>query len=191
VFYKYRKAAVVNEITRRFYKKGVACFQEIGYKIALTFCIDSIYAYEITKYGWNKTVLYGNNKNSNFDGVCFEKDEYLADFREDGVKVIDNVNSIERKAPAVFEALNDMGIQQAVQTLVKEYGEVGSMVDLEGTTGLSYTDNPINQLAYGKTIRIVSFNRIRQLKKWSDTDIMYLTILGNMIGMGLEYDAED
>ena len=44
--------------------------------------------------------------------------------------------------------------------------------------------NQAVQVIVGDKNKIVSFNRNKQMSKWSRTDTMYLAILGNIFGTG-------
>jgi diguanylate cyclase (GGDEF)-like protein len=156
---KYRKVEMVNNVIIQFHKQGLKAFDEICKLIGQTFTIDSICIYDQIKdkNNWSRCVLYGSMKDSKYDGYYFEQDNYIANFTYNKVLAIDNINFFECVAQNVFKAFTDMGICQAVQIIIRDYEN---------------------------NLRIVSFNRIKQLKKWSDTDIMYLAILGNIVGMG-------
>lgn len=161
-FYKYRKIGVVNSITNMYYKDGTKCILEAAQKIALTFSLDSIFIYERMDNGsWHRIVLHGEETTSKHDCKYLVQDNYIADFTEDGIEVIDNINFFERRAKTAHKAFTDMGICQAIQFIVSSYKD-GS--------------------------RIVSFNRNKQMSKWSEMDIMYLAVLGNILGMGFEND---
>ena len=74
--------------------------------------------------------------------------------------VIDNINFFERVAKTAFKELSQAGVCQAIQFIVQDCNDSC----------------------------IVSFNRHKQMSKWSEMDIMNLAILGNMIGMGYRDD---
>ncbi|MFR4338213.1 MAG: hypothetical protein ACLT33_09405 [Lachnospira pectinoschiza] len=54
------------------------------------------------------------------DGSFFKENNYIPNFREDGIFVIDNINYFETKAPAVYKVYSEYGIVQAVSTLSVE-----------------------------------------------------------------------
>lgn len=71
------------------------------------------------------------------------------------------ISIFERRDKNTVKAFINMGINQAVQIIVNVSDE-----------------NDV----------IVSFNRNRQMSKWSEMDIVYLAILGNIFGNGIYND---
>ena len=161
VLYKYRKTDMVNAIINDYCKYGVDSIAESVKKIMHAFNLSSIFAHDKQADGtWKRSVVGGENvPEEKRDYISSEN--YLVDFTQEGIKVIDNVSFFERRSKIAFEELSELGICQAIQYIVKDY-EPGE--------------------------RIISFNRNVQMSKWSDTDIMHLTILGNIIGMGYKND---
>ncbi len=154
MFYKYRKMSIVNDIINDYKVRGKDSFEASVKKIQFAFSIDSIFVYEKTQnQDWNRFVLLGDNDSSD-DNSYLDERSYIADFSEDGIEVINNINFFERRAKKTVEAFKKMGINQAIQVIV------------------------------GDKNKIVSFNRNKQMSKWSRTDIMYLAILGNIFGTG-------
>ncbi len=161
-FYKYRKIGVVNNISNMYHEQGSKSLPQIADIIAMTFALDSIFIYEKTSDGtWKRYVLYGDAADSKMDGFYLSQDNYIADFTEDGIEVIDNINFFNQRAQTAHKAFTDMGICQAIQYILG--GEPNGN-------------------------RIMSFNRNKQMSKWSEMDIMYLAILGNVLGMGFVHD---
>lgn len=161
LFYKYRRLAVANEVINAYNRDGAASFAESSKIIHEAFDIDSILLYE--KCGnnpWKRVVIFGEDIS---EQKCefIDSDNYMVSFTEEGVNVIDNINYFETKNKAAFEELSGMGICQSVQFYAKEYD---------------------------KAKRVVFFNRNRQVSKWSDKEIMYLAIFGNIFGMGYTDD---
>lgn len=161
IFYKYKKIGVVNDIVNAYHDLGTDSIRESAAKIALTFCLDSIFVYEKNSTAWERFGAFGTVDAVEQDAVYLDCDNYIADFTEDGIEVIDNINFFERRAKTAYQAFTGMKICQAIQVIVKNY--------LGGS-------------------RIVSFNRQKQMSKWSEMDIMYLAVLGNIIGMGYRND---
>ena len=96
------------------------------------------------------------------NGEFLKEDNYIPDFRDDGIKTIENIILYERKAPHMFKAYDTMGIKQLIQVV--------ACVDR------TIINNGKNNFC------VISFNRNRQLKKWPEVDIDYLGIIGNVIG---------
>lgn len=161
MFYKYKKIGVVNEIVNAFRAHGPESIMETANKLALTFILDSIFVYEKTDTVWQRYTVYGSAKSAAEDCIYLDSDNYIADFTEDGIEVIDNINFFERRAKTAYKAFTQMQICQSIQVIVREYKNAE---------------------------RIVSFNRQKQMSKWSEMDIIYLAILGNIIGMGYQND---
>lgn len=161
LLYKHKKLKTVNKIVNLYSQEGSQCLEECARRTILAFGLDSILLYEQNgPDDWTRYIIYGENVP---EQACLfmERDHYESDFTDEGVRAIDNICFFERKARTVFEEFSGLGVCQAVQILVKEY-------------------EPKK--------RVISFNRNTQLKKWSDSDIMQLAILGNIFGMGFEHD---
>lgn len=160
-FYKYRKAGTLNSVINAYCAGETNSIGEAAKTAANIFSLDSIYSYDRQPDGsWKRYIVFGED-------VSEEKKEYISsenyfvDFSEEGIKVIDNISFLERTAKAAYEELSAEGICQAVQYIVKEYSGNG---------------------------RIISFNRKKQMSKWTEADVIYLTLFGNIIGMGFEND---
>jgi len=158
--YKYRKSSVVNEIVNQYCIRKDSTAEAVAEKIALTFGIDSIYLYEMNGANYHRYTLYGDDRTSACDGVYLYEDNYMTEFREDNTMVINNINSFERKTPTLFHAFTEMNINQAIQIDVKKDIRMHS---------------------------IVSFNRTLRKRQWEDNEILYLSILGNILGMRFEH----
>lgn len=156
MFYKYKKIGVINEIINSYRANGGESLSEAARKVMLAFSLDSIFVYQRHSRYWQRRVIIGDEDICE-DNSYLNNKEYIADFTEDGIEVIDNIHFFERRAKETVDAFLKMGINQAVQIIVKEHGDD----DL-----------------------IVSFNRNKQMSKWSEMDIVYLAILGNVFGMG-------
>ena len=160
MFYKYKKIGVVNDIVNAYRKNGKDIIIESADKIKRAFALDSIFIYHHTGEAWERKIIIGN-KDIAEDNDYLNDKAYIADFTEDGIEVIDNINFFERRAKNTVKAFINMGINQAVQIIVNVSDE-----------------NDV----------IVSFNRNRQMSKWSEMDIVYLAILGNIFGNGIYND---
>ncbi len=163
-YYKYRKNLVVNDIIDTYCINQTEITENIAKKIALTFGLGSIYIYDINGGHYKKSVLYGENTTSEHDGEYMYHDSYFANFREDNLMVIDNVNFYERKAPMLYKSLIDNGISQSIHIDVKQ--------DI-------------------CRHRIVTFNRKLHGRQWAEDDIIYLSTLGNILGKRYRYDEKN
>ena len=88
--------------------------------------------------------------------------EYIRHFTGDGVFAIDNVNELEGRNDAAFRQLTNEHIGGAVQYLITDESVIKGMV---------------------------SFCYIDRFKKWSVSDINYLTVLGRIISSVLRKQA--
>lgn len=159
VFYKYRKLSVVNDFIQQYicrYKPRKECLD----MIMSAFEIDSIFLYDM--YELERRVLCGEEPEYKENGEFLREDNYIPDFRDDGIKTIENIVLYERKAPHMYETFDKMGIKQVMQVV--------ACVDRTVVN-----DDKSN-------FYVISFNRKKQLKKWPEVDIDYLGIIGNVIG---------
>lgn len=148
VFYKYRKLRIVNDFIQQYichYKSKKECLE-----------MDSIFLYDM--YAGTRYVLSGNVPEYEENGEFLKEDNYIPDFRDDGIKTVWNIILYERKAPHMYEAFEKMGIKQFIQVI--------ACVDR------SKSDSCF----------VISFNRNSQLNKWPEMDVDYLGIIGNVIG---------
>lgn len=158
-FYKYRKLSIVNDFIQQYICK-LNSPKECLDMIMSAFEIDSIFLYDM--YDDKRYVMAGNVPEYEENGEFLKQDNYIPDFRDDGIKTIENIILYERKAPHMYEAFEKMGIKQLIQVV--------ACVDRTVVN-----DNR-------KNFYVISFNRNRQLKKWPEVDIDYLGIIGNVIG---------
>ncbi len=154
MFYKYRKMSIVNDIINDYKLRGKDSFEASVKKIQFTFGIDSIFVYQKIENQDWNCFVLLGDGDYSSDNSYLDEKSYIAGFSEDGIEVINNINFFERKAQKTVEAFKNMGINQAVQVIV------------------------------GDKNKIVSFNRNKQMSKWSKMDTMYLAILGNIFGTG-------
>lgn len=155
VFYKYRKLRIVNDFIQQYichYKSKKECLE----MVMLAFEMDSIFLYDM--YAGTRYVLSGNVPEYEENGEFLKEDNYIPDFRDDGIKTVWNIILYERKAPHMYEAFEKMGIKQFIQVI--------ACVDR------SKSDSCF----------VISFNRNSQLNKWPEMDVDYLGIIGNVIG---------
>lgn len=155
VFYKYRKLRIVNDFIQQYichYKSKKECLE----MVMSAFEMDSIFLYDI--YAGTRYVLSGNVPEYEENGEFLKEDNYIPDFRDDGIKTVWNIILYERKAPHMYEAFEKMGIKQFIQVI--------ACVDR------SKSDSCF----------VISFNRNSQLNKWPEMDVDYLGIIGNVIG---------
>lgn len=154
VFYKYHKMDVVNTIIREYREADDARRHELLDIVAVAFNIDTIAIYdraEETKY-----ILFGDQRMAEDNGSFFKKDNYIPNFREDGIFVIDNINFFETKAPSVYKVYSEYGIVQAIQYIIG--GDIK------------------------KNNNIISYGRFKLDKKWAENDMNFLAIIGDYIG---------
>ena len=155
VFYKYRKLRIVNDFIQQYichYKSNKECLE----MVMSAFEMDSIFLYDM--YAGTRYVLSGNVPEYEENGEFLKEDNYIPDFRDDGIKTVWNIILYERKAPHMYEAFEKMGIKQFIQVI--------ACVDR------SKSDSCF----------VISFNRNSQLNKWPEMDVDYLGIIGNVIG---------
>lgn len=155
VFYKYRKLRIVNDFIQQYichYKSKKECLE----MVMSAFEMDSIFLYDM--YAGTRYVLSGNVPEYEENGEFLKEDNYIPDFRDDGIKTVWNIILYERKAPHMYEAFEKMGIKQFIQVI--------ACVDR------SKSDSCF----------VISFNRNSQLNKWPEVDVDYLGIIGNVIG---------
>lgn len=155
VFYKYRKLRIVNDFIQQYichYKSKKECLE----MVMSAFEMDSIFLYDM--YAGTRYVLSGNVPEYEENEEFLKEDNYIPDFRDDGIKTVWNIILYERKAPHMYEAFEKMGIKQFIQVI--------ACVDR------SKSDSCF----------VISFNRNSQLNKWPEMDVDYLGIIGNVIG---------
>lgn len=155
VFYKYRKLRIVNDFIQQYichYKSKKECLE----MVMSAFEMDSIFLYDM--YAGTRYVLSGNVPEYEENGEFLKEDNYIPDFRDDGIKTVWNIILYERKAPYMYEAFEKMGIKQFIQVI--------ACIDR------SKSDSCF----------VISFNRNSQLNKWPEMDVDYLGIIGNVIG---------
>lgn len=155
VFYKYRKLRIVNDFIQQYichYKSKKECLE----MVMSAFEMDIIFLYDM--YAGTRYVLSGNVPEYEENGEFLKEDNYIPDFRDDGIKTVWNIILYERKAPHMYEAFEKMGIKQFIQVI--------ACVDR------SKSDSCF----------VISFNRNSQLNKWPEMDVDYLGIIGNVIG---------
>lgn len=162
--YKYRKSSVINDIVNSYCIDHIISSTRVAEKIALTFGLASIYIYEINSGHYRKAVLYGKDIASVYDGEYMYHDNYFAGFKEDDTMIIDNISFYERKAPMMYKAFEELDINQAIHIDVKQ--DVCRH-------------------------RIVAFNRKLHRRQWGEDDIIYLSMLGNILGKRYSYDEEN
>lgn len=154
VFYKYHKMEIVNTIIREYKEADDARRKELIDIVAVAFNINTIAIYDRTEL--TKHILYGDQRMTDDDGSFFKEDNYIPNFREDGIFVIDNINFFETKAPAVYKVYSEYGIVQAVQYIIG--GDIK------------------------KNNNIISYGRFKLDKKWAESDMNFLAIIGDYIG---------
>ena len=153
-FYKYHKMDVVNTIIRGFRDADAKRRNEMLDIVAVAFNIDSIVIYDRAEM--KNYILYGDERMSDDDGSFFNRDNYIPNFREDGIFVIDNINFFETKAPTMYNVYSGYGIIQSIQYIIG--GDIK------------------------KNNNIIAYGRYKLDKKWAENDANFLAIIGDYIG---------
>mgnify|MGYP000437204843 CR=1 FL=1 len=78
-------------------KNGKDSIMESAGKIKRAFALDSIFMYHHTGESWERKIIIGD-KDIVEDNDYLSDKAYIADFTEDGIEVIDNINFFERRA---------------------------------------------------------------------------------------------
>lgn len=154
VLYKYHKMDVVNTIIREYRNADTERRNELLEIVAVAFNIDTIVIYDRAEM--KNYILYGDNSMSGDDGSFFKQDNYIPNFREDGIFVIDNINFFETKAPTMYNVYSGYGIIQAIQYIIG--GDIK------------------------KNNNIIAYGRYKLDKKWAENDMNFLAIIGDYIG---------
>lgn len=154
-FYKYMKMNIVNEFIQQYMFGDDEERSNALKKLSIAFELDSIFLYDQEKK--TRYVMYGDEPVGEDKGEFLKQDNYIHDFREDGIKVIENIGFLERKSPGFYKAYKEMGIVQAMQFIV-------------GTR------------LHNNNACIMSFNRKKQHSKLPNIDANLLAVAGNVIG---------
>ena len=154
VLYKYHKMDVVNTIIREYRDADAERRKELLDIVAVAFNIDSIVIYDRAEM--KNYILYGDERMSDDDGSFFKKDNYIPNFREDGIFVIDNINFFETKAPSMYRVYSGYGIIQSIQYIIG--GDIK------------------------RNNNIIAYGRYKLDKKWAENDANFLAIIGDYIG---------
>ncbi len=154
VLYKYHKMDVVNTIIREYRDADAERRNELLDIVAVAFNIDTIVIYDRAEM--KNYILYGDERMSDDDGSFFKKDNYIPNFREDGIFVIDNINFFETKAPAMYKTYSEYGIIQSIQYIIG--GDIK------------------------RNNNIIAYGRYKLDKKWAENDANFLAIIGDYIG---------
>lgn len=86
-----QKIGVVNDIVNAYRKIGKDSIMESAGKIKRAFALDSIFIYHHTGGAWERNIIIGD-KDIAEDNDYLNDKAYIADFTEDGIEVIDNIN---------------------------------------------------------------------------------------------------
>jgi len=153
-FLKYRKIRSINEFIRGFCQTDEEERARRIEMISHTLDVDCVLLYDRKQK--KKVRLFGYDRTE--ESIDFlEMDNFVSSFREDGLLTIDNISFYEDKAPALYEVYSKAGIHQAVQYVVG---------------GNIFKDNDV----------VVTFYRYNLVRKWSEIDVNYIAIVGDILG---------
>lgn len=153
-FFKHRKIRSVNKFIREFFNADDESKRSLIEMFALSMNVENVILYDRTNK--RKINLFGNDNTE--ESIDFlEKDNFIPSFREDGLFVIDSIELYETKNPSMFNVCTKAGIHQAIHYVVG--GNISQCNDV-----------------------IVSCYRYTQSRKWTETEINYIAIFGEILG---------
>jgi len=155
-FSKYNKINIVKDIMENLlYKKNMTINQACE-KIGPCFELEDISVFR----GENREreVCWGVLMDHDLNGKYFDEDNYISNFNNNSIMVIDNINSLIRKADSAYDSMFKSKISASIQYMVGP---------IESPKGF------------------VTFNKSKTSKKWTELDISYLSILGKLFEMVL------
>lgn len=97
---------VVNTIIREYKEADDARRKELIDIVAVAFNVNTIAIYDRTEL--TKHILYGDQRMTDDDGSFFKEDNYIPNFREDGIFVIDNINFFEQRLRRYIKCILNM-----------------------------------------------------------------------------------
>ncbi|SEV82345.1 GGDEF domain-containing protein [[Clostridium] fimetarium] len=155
-FSKYNKINIVNDIMENLlYTKNMTIKQACE-KVGPCFELEDISVFS----GENRKSesYWGYLMDHDLDGEYFDKDNYISNFNDNNIMVIDNINYLVRKADSAYESMFISKINASIQYMVGPK---------EAPKGF------------------ITFNKSKSSKKWTELDISYLSILGKIFEMVL------
>jgi len=155
-FSKYNKINIVKDIMENLlYKKNMTINQACE-KIGPCFELEDISVFR----GENREreVCWGVLMDHDLNGKYFDEDNYISNFNNNSIMVIDNINSLIRKADSAYDSMFKSKISASIQYMVGP---------IESPKGF------------------ITFNKSKTSKKWTELDISYLSILGKLFEMVL------
>ena len=117
-FYKYHKMEIVNTIIREYKEADDARRKELIDIVAVAFNINTIAIYDRTEL--TKHILYGDQRMTDDDGSFFKEDNYIPNFREDGIFVIDNINFLKQRLQQYIKCILNTELFRLSSTLSVE-----------------------------------------------------------------------
>ncbi|MGN0606080.1 MAG: GGDEF domain-containing protein [Oscillospiraceae bacterium] len=105
-------------------------------------------------FGREVKCIYSTAERLNDNAEYFINGEYSANFNSDGVFAVDNTNMLEGRSQEAFLYFSENNVMSVLQCLIYDNGQIKG---------------------------IISYELIGHSKKWSDTDINYLTIVSRAI----------
>ena len=155
-FSKYNKVNVVNDIMENLlYKKNMTIMQACE-KVGPCFELEDISVFR-GKHREHEA-YWGVLVDQELDGKYFDEDNYINNFNDNNIMVIDNINFLVRKADSAYNSMSKGNISASIQYMV------GPM---EAPSGF------------------ITFNKGKSARKWTELDISYLSILGKLFEMVL------
>lgn len=153
---KYNKIDIVNDIMENLLYKKTMTITEACEKIGPCFELEDISVFQ----GQNRErkAYWGSLKDIEFDGLYFDKDNYISNFNDNNIMVIDNINFLIGKADLAVMSLMKGKISASIQYMA------GSKEVPKG---------------------FITFSKSKVSKKWAELDISYLSILGKIFEMVL------
>ncbi|MGN0318371.1 MAG: diguanylate cyclase domain-containing protein [Lachnospira sp.] len=153
-FFKHRKIRSVNMFIREFFNADQERKNSLIEMFALSMNVENVMLYDRTNK--KKVNLFGEDKTE--ESIDFlDKDNFIPSFREDGLFVIDSIELYETKNPTMYNVCTKAGIHQAIHYVVG--GNISQCNDI-----------------------VVSCYRYTQSRKWTETEINYIAIFGEILG---------
>lgn len=153
---EYNKINIINDIMENLLYKNTMTITEACEKIGPCFELEDISVFQ----GQNRErkAYWGSFKDLDIDGLYFDKDNYISNFNDNNIMIIDNINFLIGKADLAFMNLMKGKISASIQYMVGPK---------EAPKGF------------------ITFSKSKVSKKWAELDISYLSILAKIFEMVL------
>ena len=155
-FSKYNKVNIIKDIMENLLYKKTMTIDEACERVGLCFELE-----DISIFKGNDRIhesYWGVLEDYEFDGQFFDEDNYISNFNNNSIMVIDNINFLIKKADSAFDSMFKSKISASIQYMVGP---------IEAPTGF------------------ITFNKSKSSRKWTELDISYLSILGKLFEMVL------